>query len=130
MEVYSKDRERKIEVLTKLDKRLEEYRADIAEVLSGLGGKEEQTADAVSDLCVGLAYDADDLDDAFGVGYAEEKSKAIIAVAGVAALLGDLASKNTSVNVSAAQMRQMSGVLLDAARDLDALANRSTLLCG
>lgn len=135
MEVYSMEASiaLKTEVLIELDKRLAEYREDVGKAIDELNREGIVTDIAsmkIDDLCVSLAYDADALDEAFDVGYADKKTRAIISIAGVAAVLGDLVSDDASVNVSASQMRQMANVLMDAARDLDGLANRSTLLCG
>ena len=84
----------------------------------------------LSDEYCDLVFDLDALDEALGLGCVQEKTDAIISVAGVASMLTHYADHDGCVTMGAAQARQMADTLMRAAKTMDNHANRCTLFGG
>lgn len=84
----------------------------------------------LSDEHCDLCFELDALDEALELGYVQEKTDAIISVAGVASMLNHYADHDGSVTMGAAQAHQMADTLMRAAKTMDNHANRCTLFGG
>lgn len=118
--------------LEAIAKRLEEYANSLRGCADALRSGEDErdaTFDAV-DIVSELAFDTDELSKTLGLGYVEEKSGAILLIAGTAHALRTVADTSGDASITAEQAKQMSRHLAKAAMVLDSHANRCGIYGG